>query len=76
MYHYLEQEFVELKNMYKNMELTPLSRLRKRTALATGVSEATIYQILKEEEERNAAKQKELPKARRKAPKKPKETQM
>ncbi|KAJ8705674.1 hypothetical protein PYW08_012720 [Mythimna loreyi] len=47
-YHYLEQEYEELKKTIKGVDHTPLSMYRQRTALATGVSEKTVEEILRE----------------------------
>ncbi|KAJ8705677.1 hypothetical protein PYW08_012723 [Mythimna loreyi] len=55
-YHYFEQEYEELKKTLEGIDQTPLSKIRQRTALATGVSETMVLEILQEEERRNEEK--------------------
>ena len=62
MYHYFEQEYEEMKKLYPGVDLTPLSKFRERTGLATGATEKILVEILKEEEERNAGKRRGQPK--------------
>ncbi|KAJ8705682.1 hypothetical protein PYW08_012728 [Mythimna loreyi] len=52
-YNYLEQEYEELKKTFEGIDQTPLSKIRQRTALATGVSETMVEEILQEEARRH-----------------------
>ncbi|XP_063899213.1 peroxynitrite isomerase THAP4 isoform X2 [Helicoverpa armigera] len=48
-YHFLEREYEQLKSLHPETDWSPLSRVRQRAAVATGVSEPDVLQILSEE---------------------------
>ncbi|PZC71392.1 hypothetical protein B5X24_HaOG213498 [Helicoverpa armigera] len=48
-YHFLEREYEQLKSLHPETDWSPLSRVRQRAAVATGVSEPDVRDILSEE---------------------------
>ncbi|PZC73298.1 hypothetical protein B5X24_HaOG209688 [Helicoverpa armigera] len=48
-YHFLEREYEQLKSLHPETDWSPLSRVRQRAAVATGVSEPDVLHILSEE---------------------------
>ncbi|XP_063899216.1 uncharacterized protein LOC110380703 isoform X3 [Helicoverpa armigera] len=51
-YHFLEREYEQLKSLHPETDWSPLSRVRQRAAVATGVSEPDVRDILSEEADR------------------------
>ncbi|XP_063899173.1 uncharacterized protein LOC110380711 isoform X2 [Helicoverpa armigera] len=54
-YHFLEREYEQLKSLHPETDWSPLSRVRQRAAVATGVSEPDVRDILSEEADTRAA---------------------
>ncbi|XP_063899187.1 uncharacterized protein LOC110380706 isoform X2 [Helicoverpa armigera] len=54
-YHFLEREYEQLKSLHPETDWSPLSRVRQRAAVATGVSEPDVLHILSEEADTRAA---------------------
>nr|XP_049704076.1 uncharacterized protein LOC110380706 isoform X6 [Helicoverpa armigera] len=54
-YHFLEREYEQLKSLHPETDWSPLSRVRQRAAVATGVSEPDVRDILSEEADARAA---------------------
>ncbi|XP_047038976.1 uncharacterized protein LOC124643893 [Helicoverpa zea] len=54
-YHFLEREYEQLKSLHPETDWSPLSRVRQRAAVATGVSEPDVLDILSEEADTHAA---------------------
>ncbi|XP_047039510.1 uncharacterized protein LOC124644283 isoform X3 [Helicoverpa zea] len=57
-YHFLEREYEQLKSLHPETDWSPLSRVRQRAAVATGVSEPDVLHILSEESDRLVAEKK------------------
>ncbi|KAF9419615.1 hypothetical protein HW555_003893 [Spodoptera exigua] len=55
-YHYLAQEFEEMKKMSPPQQMDAMAQLHKRVAAATGVKETAVEQALKEEAKKKEAR--------------------